>query len=165
MTPSQWQEFCDTTWHIDREITDFLAGSTTKFSGTAWFAKCDEKQWLYSETGKLALPSGQSLHAERRFLWCPVGTADLHAVDVMFEDGRPFHQIKFARDQTSNDTHFCDPDTYEVTYAFDLGVTWSAAWRVNGPRKNYQMSSVYRPCRDAEVPLAPAEYFMHNGAK
>ena len=51
--------------------------------------------------------------ASREYLLRPADTPDV--LDVYFPDGRPFHRMGFAG-QTNQDEHWCDPDTYRVTY-------------------------------------------------
>jgi hypothetical protein len=44
-----------------------------------------------------------------------------------------------------NATHWCDPDTYNVSYTFDVWPRWQSTWDVRGPKKAYKMVSDYRP--------------------
>lgn len=123
-------------WQIAREITDARAGSVSHFSGTAEIAP-DEDRWLYSETGTLVMAHGLKMQAERRYIWKP----DATGIDIFFADSRFFHRL--ALGPTAQASHWCDPDTYEVTYALDAWPLWHSLWRVQGPRKNYAMRSRY----------------------
>ncbi|KUF11504.1 DUF6314 family protein [Pseudoponticoccus marisrubri] len=120
-------------WALSREIRHD-DGSAARFDGLAeWRPEGDGA--LYVEQGTLEMPGQGRFAAERRYRWA----ADLA---VFFEDGRYFHQVP-ARGGT--DTHWCDPDRYEVSYDFADWPRWQARWRVRGPRKGYVMVSSYRP--------------------
>ena len=97
---------------------------------------------VYSESGTLHLPGQPEMHAERRYLWRGAGSL----IEVLFDDGRPFHVFDPAEPRPGAD-HWCDPDSYSVRYDFTSWPDWSAEWQVIGPRKGYSMYSAYR--RDA----------------
>ncbi|MCV3271179.1 DUF6314 family protein [Roseobacter sinensis] len=119
-------------WELTREIRHD-AGAQAVFAGEAiWIP--DEAGLLYRETGTLTVPGGAPMQAERRYLW----RAGLR---VYFEDGRFFHQVP-ATGGTAE--HWCDPDAYTVCYDFSDWPAFSTVWRVEGPRKRYEMSSRYR---------------------
>lgn len=124
-------------WRIDRTIADHLLCRTGRFEGEARFAPSGAGL-LYDEYGVLQFPGEAPLQAERRYLWRPAPSG----IDVLFEDGRPFHTIELAAQRPAA-THFCDPDTYEVQYDFVAWPRWEALWRVSGPRKDYEMRSTY----------------------
>ncbi|MCI5112098.1 MAG: DUF6314 family protein [Marivita sp.] len=124
-------------WQIDRRIRDHLAGTTGQFEGTAVF-RPDGDGLAYHETGHLHLPGHAPFLAERRYRW----REDGGRLTVEFEDGRFFHSFGSADRAAS---HWCDPDTYIVHYDFDGWPIWQAKWEVSGPRKAYEMISVYRP--------------------
>jgi hypothetical protein len=75
------------------------------------------------------------MEAERVYLWRASGAG----IEVLFDDGRPFHRI----DDSAEAAHWCDPDQYDVTYEFGRWPKWSSRWRVLGPRKDYVMVSNY----------------------
>lgn len=127
-----------------RSLTDFLGdwtltrtilqsdGTEGRFEGRARWQATEEGAEYY-ETGHLILPQGR-FAAERRYRWT-------ETLDVFFEDGRFFHSVPAQGGETG---HWCDPDQYDVTYAFGAWPEWSCRWHVVGPRKNYTMTSVYR---------------------
>ncbi len=86
------------------------------------------------ETGMLE-QGGQAFPARRETLW----RATPMAIEVLFDDGRPFHSI----DGTPA-VHDCAPDTYVLRYDFGLWPDWSVRWHVTGPRKNYRAITRYR---------------------
>ena len=90
----------------------------------------------YHERGDLILPGGQRMAGERRYLWRAQGTQ----IAVDFDDGRPFHVFDPADPRAH---HACPPDSYDVRYAFGDWPRWQAMWRVQGPRKDYVMESLF----------------------
>ncbi len=122
-------------WRVTRDIAH-ADGAAAKFEGRARFVQ-DGAKAVYSETGTLRLATGESIKAERRYLWAEdqIGT-----LQVFFEDGRHFHEI--SAEETVAE-HWCGPDTYHVTYDFGDWPSWSSVWRVKGPRKDYCMTSHY----------------------
>jgi hypothetical protein len=122
-------------WSVARQIDDRTAGATLHFLGTATFTP-DPAGLTYAEAGRLALPDGTTLAAERRYLW----RESEDGIAVLFADGRPFHSFGTANPLAA---HWCDPDTYRVAYDFAAWPAWSATWDVTGPRKDYRMRSHY----------------------
>ncbi len=107
--------------------------------GVATFAP-DGEGLIYREEGELRLGKAAPIRAERSYRW---RTGADHRLEVLFEDGRPFHGFSPAKALSAQ--HFCDPDTYEVTYDFSGWPAWRAVWRVRGPRKDYEMTTDYAP--------------------
>lgn len=98
----------------------------------------NEAGMSYREAGRLRVGDQPPINAERRYIWRsrPGGV-----IEVLFEDGRPFHRIDPDDPQ---DRHWCDPDMYAVSYDFSAWPDWSSTWQVRGPRKSYRMVSEYR---------------------
>lgn len=119
-------------WDVSRTITPDQ-GAVAQFGGCATWTK-QGADLLYTEQGTLKIAGARPMHAERRYLW----TADLH---VFFDDGRYFHTVPAGGGDTD---HWCDPDTYTVTYDFTDWPTFQTRWRVDGPRKAYLMTTQYR---------------------
>ncbi len=120
-------------WSIRREIAQ-VDGACGVFSGKAEITN-KGAQWLYVEQGTLTL-GAHTGRAERTYIWVP----EENGFDVLFDDGRPFHPLRFEGGEA---THWCDPDQYDVTYEFSLWPRWQAVWRVKGPRKDYEMRNAY----------------------
>ena len=129
-------------WKVERQISDHLAASSGRFSGSCEFAARDGEADVlyYSEKGTIEFESGEPLEASRNYIYRAGATKN--EVDVLFSDGRPFHTIKLRQTMPS-DTHFCEPDAYDVTYDFRYWPKWSSLWTVRGPRKNYKMKTEY----------------------
>lgn len=120
------------TWEIARTITPH-SGPVARFEGTAcWVPSAQGLDCV--ETGTLRVEGTRPMQAERRFAWAP----DL---SVYFDDGRFFHKIPPRGGRTQ---HFCDPDTYVGTYDFSTWPDFCVTWDVQGPRKDYQMFSVFK---------------------
>ena len=124
-------------WRLDRRIVHD-DGRQNRFEGTATFTKTGPR-FLEDEDG-LFHPgqSAQPLRATRRYFWGQTGDQ----VEVSFADMRPFHCFALGV-STPSATHLCPPDRYEVAYDFSAFPAWRAVWRVEGPRKAYEMTSVF----------------------
>jgi len=125
-------------WQVSRVILH-NDGSKDEFEGEAVFRRSgprliqDEEGWLTSE--RAAAP----MKATRRYIWSGSG----NRLDVAFEDMRPFHSVPLGI-ATPGTTYLCPPDRYEVSYDFTDFPTWSSIWNVEGPRKNYRMTSRFK---------------------
>ena len=124
-------------WSLVREIDDRRAGTAARFEGEARFDGRDGGL-RYREAGMLEVPGHAALRAERVYDWRASGAW----VEVLFDDGRPFHRF-LAADRAAA-RHDCAPDVYEVRYDFADARAWQAEWEVSGPRKAYRMLSLYR---------------------
>lgn len=126
------------SYEIAREIEDRAGDGAMRFSGRLDLLE-DGTGLCWHETGRLDLPGGQVLVAERRYLWRAGGGG---LVDVLFEDGRYFHSFDPGelRPQAGHD---CAPDRYDVAYDFTGWPNFAAHWRVTGPRKDYDSRSTY----------------------
>ncbi len=124
-------------WSLRRTILDRMGDAEGQFEGEATFTSM-EVGLAYHEEGVLAFPGRPALRAERRYFWRdgPGGR-----IEVLFHDGRPFHDIEPGSGATA--THLCAPDLYQVSYDFTVWPRWTATWQVSGPRKDYEMVSQY----------------------
>lgn len=126
------------SWQIDRQIANAV-GPDARFMGVAVFAP-DAAGLVLEERGEMRVEGQAPLQATRRYHWRQ-GAA---GIEVCFDDGRFFHLIEpGGRVQARHD---CAPDLYLVTYDFNAWPRWSSTWVVSGPRKDYRMDSLYRPC-------------------
>ena len=124
-------------WRLTRQIIDVRADLVGHLEGV-----CD---WLPDAAGLRQVEQGvlhygdtPPMQASRSYLWraTPQGLA------VFFDDGRPFHHLR-AGDLT--DRHWCDPDTYDVTYDLGRWPDWTQSWKISGPRKDMQILSRFQP--------------------
>lgn len=124
-------------WQLSRDITDRQAGLAGRLDGTAVW-RPDGTGLRQVEDGILHYGSAPPMRAQRVYLWRE--TAD--GLEILFEDGRPFHRLEAG---TCGDRHLCDPDIYDVTYAFGDWPRWGTTWRVRVPRKNLIIRSRFAP--------------------
>ncbi|MCL3882581.1 DUF6314 family protein [Marivita sp. GX14005] len=124
------------SWAVSRVILDRTAGPC-RFDGTAQFSSTSFGLH-YSEAGRLYLPDHAPIRAERQYLWQSCG----NRIEVKFSNGAAFHTFDPADPRAA---HFCDPDSYSVTYHFENWPIWRSTWIVRGPRKSYRMVTTYRP--------------------
>lgn len=122
-------------WQIERSIKDARMGTNGQLTGSATFTP-NEHGLAYIETGVLHLQGHAPFKAERRYQWRFVDGA----IHVDFYDCRSFHSFDPASPSAS---HWCDPDTYNVTYEFADWPNWRSIWDVTGPKKDYQMITDY----------------------
>lgn len=128
-------------WAVARAIRHD-DGRRAAFEGVARAGR-DGEGLAWREAGRLAM-DGRSWEAERRTLWRPSPEGAPEEVQVLFEDGRPFHRIDLREDRPAG-THPCGRDLYRVRYDFGAWPEWTATWRVDGPRHAYAMLSRHAP--------------------
>jgi Family of unknown function (DUF6314) len=131
-------------------MLDRAAGTRGTFTGVVIFSPDDDGGLRFHEEGTVVWPSvnrpagdGETFTgpATRDYLLRPADTPA--AMDMLFPDGRPFHRMSFSP-EASQDRHWCDPDTYRVTYIRHGEDEFSYAWDVTGPRKDLLLESVLR---------------------
>lgn len=124
-------------WRIQRRIDDRLSGRPGRFEGMARLTP-EGDGLRYREEGRLWLGDGPGFPAHRSYLWLRGDTA----IEVRFEDGRPFHAFR-PEGRAPGTDHPCGRDLYRVTYDFTGWPIWSSEWIVTGPAKDYVMTSVH----------------------
>ncbi|GAC1488869.1 MAG: DUF6314 family protein [Pseudarthrobacter sp.] len=127
-------------WAVERQLLDRSAGTRGTFTGVVIYSPTDDAALILREEGTMRWPTFTG-PASREYLLKPIDRPD--ALDVFFEDGRPFHRMSFAR-EANKDRHWCDPDTYRVAYAYEGPDAFSYAWDVSGPRKDLLLTSLLR---------------------
>ena len=133
------------SWSVDRILLDRTNGTRGTFTGVVRFTALDDGGLSFHEEGTVRLAAGNGKPftgpASRSYLFSP--TESPAAMDVTFPDGRPFHRMSFSPD-ARQDRHWCDPDTYRVSYTLHGPDGFSYAWDVRGPRKDQLLESVLR---------------------
>jgi hypothetical protein len=138
-------------------MLDRAAGTRGTFTGVVIFSPDADAGLRFHEEGTVTWPAvsprpgdGGTFTgpATRDYLLRPADTAD--AMDMFFPDGRAFHRMSFTPN-ASQDRHWCDPDTYRVTYVLHGDDEFSYVWDVTGPRKDLLLESVLR-----RLPAEPA---------
>ncbi|MDP9696598.1 UNVERIFIED_ORG: hypothetical protein J2X79_004178 [Arthrobacter globiformis] len=130
-------------WAVERTMLDRAAGTRGTFTGVVIFSPDGDGGLRFHEEGTVVWPAAAgdtfSGPATRDYLLRAADTAD--AMDMLFPDGRPFHRMSFSP-EASQDRHWCDPDTYRVTYVRHGDDEFSYVWDVTGPRKDLLLESV-----------------------
>ena len=122
-------------WSLTRRI-QHGDGRVDRMTGWADFHRSGE-HLRQDEKGTLEV-NQQRLEAEQSYIW----TALEDRLEVLFNDHRPFHDVPIGVVKPEAE-HFCTPDMYNVRYDFSGWPTWTSIWSVQGPRKNYVMTSTY----------------------
>lgn len=125
------------TWSVDRDLLDRAQGTRGTFTGVVHFVPTPDGGLSLREEGTVRWPAFAG-PAFREYLLRPSGRQD--ALDVFFPDGRPFHRMSFSAD-ANLDRHWCDPDTYRVTYILEGVHSFRYSWDVTGPRKDLLLTS------------------------
>jgi hypothetical protein len=126
-------------WDVKRTITDMRVLETGVLNGEAVFSDGDDCL-NYREKGTLVFGGGAPLVAERSYIW----RFGLERVEVLFEDGRPFHGFDLVGAPQADD-HLCGDDLYKGGYVFVRWPEWKVVWNVEGPRKRYRSETIYTP--------------------
>lgn len=125
------------SWTFERQIDDRLGHQQGWVHGQARFT-AEGDLIRYHEQGALRIGDGPIMTAERSYLW-RFG----ENVEVMFDDGRPFHEFAPTGEGQGSD-HFCGEDMYRVVYDFTNWPGWSSTYVVTGPRKDYTSRTVFK---------------------
>ena len=133
------------SWSVDRTLLDRSSGARGTFTGVVRFTDNADGGLNWREEGTVRWSSGSgapfSGPASREYVLRPADTPAV--LDVYFPDGRPFHRMGFAG-QSSQDVHWCDPDTYRVTYTALGPDECGYRWDVTGPAKDQLLESSLR---------------------
>ena len=127
-------------WNIRRDILDLDSEWLGRMEGQAVFVADGPDVLLYREEGRLKFGGLEDIQATRSYRWYFGADGQ---IAVTFADGGPFHEFRYRRGRAEA-SHYCDPDLYEVAYDFTAWPDWRAEWRVEVPRKDYRMVTVYR---------------------
>jgi len=129
-------------WDVVREIADHRGGRAGEFRGRASFRRVPDRSACavldLAEEGELRFgrhrgPASRSLRYQ--------GRADGSA-DVRFADGRAFFRLDLSFGNCRA-VHLCRADRYAVTVTWLSSDCFTEIWRVTGPDKDYDMTTVY----------------------
>jgi Family of unknown function (DUF6314) len=124
-------------WTVQRDLLDRANGTRGTFSGVVHFVPVNDDGLDLREEGTMRWPAFTG-PATREYVLKTTARAD--TLDVFFPDGRPFHSMSFTP-RANLDQHWCDPDTYRVTYTYEGADSFSYSWDVRGPRKDLLLTS------------------------
>lgn len=128
-------------WSFDRVIEG--QGS---MQGLATFTPLDAERLAYREQGRLKLPNGTELEAEREYVF----RKHDRGFDVFFKESPPrlFHAISLSASDdgalNGSADHLCGADHYQSTYTFRARGGFVVRHVASGPRKDYAMITTYR---------------------
>lgn len=127
-------------WDVLREIADHRAGRSGQFRGTAAFRPAPGSPGVLelTEDGELRFGAHRGPASRRlRYAARPDGAAD-----VRFADGRAFFRLDLGPGSCQA-VHPCGEDRYAVTVTRLSADCFTEIWRVTGPGKDYDMTTVY----------------------
>lgn len=145
-------------WRLRRTIVDRLArgdanrAMRARLDGVADLVDDGAGGLVHVERGTLRLP-GARMAAARRYGWrVEADGDDATRLRLDFDDGRPLARFAAAALERGGRVcarHLCGRDVYDGALAFDAPDdargAWRLAWRVNGPRKDMTIVSVFFP--------------------
>ncbi|QCB98692.1 hypothetical protein E5206_18730 [Arthrobacter sp. PAMC25564] len=131
-------------WSVERTLLDRASGTRGSFAGAARFTETGDGGGLhFHEEGTVSWTSYNggpfTGPASRDYLLRPTDARD--TLDMFFPDGRPFHRMGFS-ERSRQDRHWCDPDTYKVSYTMIGPHEFRYRWDVTGPVKDQLLESV-----------------------
>lgn len=122
---------------MSRLVRDEQAGQNVVADGEA-VLRHDAQGLIYDETVTLRIPGQPAMTGTRRYLWRDAGDR----IAIHFDDERYFHALRLGQ-PSAEDHHDCPPDSYDAIYDFTGWPRWSVRWTVSGPRKSYEMETIY----------------------
>jgi hypothetical protein len=135
------------SWSVERALLDRATGTRGTFSGVVRFTPetGTDGDLLFREEGTVVWNTASGTPftspASREYLLRPSGSPD--TMEMFFPDGRPFHRMGFGPD-SGQAQHWCDPDSYRVSYTLLGPDEFRYRWDVTGPAKNQLLESVVR---------------------
>jgi hypothetical protein len=134
---AQPAEFLAGDWIMTRRIR--FRGTATRglLEGRA-SVRTDGHHSSLNEQGLLRLDGREAMASQRYAL-----TFRGAVVQVHFRNGSFFHEFELRRCGYTTIYH-CGPDQYVGRYRVVDPDVWSLIWCVRGPRKNYDMRTLYR---------------------
>jgi Family of unknown function (DUF6314) len=133
-------------WQFDR-----IVPGVASLLGQASFAPVGRtpSSLRYKEQGDLRLDAGSTYAAACRYLYCLLGAR----IVIEFADGANrgavLHDLSFAASRidarvlVAHHRHSCWPDNYELAMRIAGSDRFETHYRIAGPRKNYEMHTVY----------------------
>ena len=117
-----------------------------RFLGEAEAIRSPDGRVTWLERGLLTLNTGERLQAQRALIFDihgPARTLSLFHGDGPTHGGL-IHRFAFDGTHVANDIHDCPPDRYSARLRLLAPDHFQLTYEVEGPRKGYRMSTVYR---------------------
>ena len=153
---SRLSEFLTGRWSLTRQMTDLTGGGHGSLTGTADFTSLGTAEAAVLRSAGHDAAAGLRQHESGRLTWTDSdgavrdGTAvrtylllptdHAAAMDVFFDDGRPFHRLDL-RTGSWQATHACAPDDYGLDFQVVSADRIDYRWRVRGPAKDLVLTS------------------------
>ena len=139
-------------WIFVRDIAGYAHAQ-----GKARITREGEDTARYEESGEVALARGGTLHATQCYLyrrWPAVPDG----LEILFCESREiFHQLAFKQGSDGSfEAHarfLCAADEYVSDYRFDPAGRLHVQHIVRGPKKNYQINTIF--VRQSDIPASP----------
>ncbi len=138
-------------WIFVREIPGYASAT-----GEARITPEGDGSARYEETALVSLVQGGTLHATRCYFYRRL-PRPANGLQILFCDTQQlFHELEFQqRDDGTLEAHarfLCAADEYVSEYTLDSQQRLRVQHTVRGPRKNYQVETLYE--RQPELPRA-----------
>lgn len=126
------------SWKMTRHVTDLRNDIEASLKGVA-DVSVDGVGLVQEEHGTLSV-GDRTLESSclRRYL-----LQDLARAHVVFEDGRPFHDLDLTNGRWDVE-HRCGDDRYAGQFVVLDADVWAVTWLVTGPTKTLELTSRYR---------------------
>lgn len=135
--PYSLRDWLQGDWQLTRETDDHINDQRYRFAGASQFL-ASQDGLIQHDKGMLSLENGQAFQAEQRYLW----QFSAEQILIKFTDNRLF--LTLSPPFTLCDSqHLCGQDDYVARFEFLSNTEWYVRFQVNGPRKNYVMTSHY----------------------
>ncbi|WAX80966.1 DUF6314 family protein [Streptomyces sp. KMM 9044] len=135
---------------MTRTVRDLAGGGLGRFEGTTFFGPLkgggppEDGGLLHQESGTFTR-QGVPRPTERTLRFLPATGRGAHpggAVDVRFDDGRPFRRLDLSAGRCVAD-HRCAADLYRGESTLLDEDHWRTVWRVRGPAKDLVLDTGY----------------------
>lgn len=130
-------DFLTGDWIMTRRIRFRRTAARGSLEGRASI-RPDGHHFVLSEQGLLRFDGHEAMASQRYAL-----TFHGAVVQVHFRDGSLFHEFEL-RTVGYTATYLCGADQYVGRYRVLDPDVWSLTWCVRGPRKDYDMRTLYR---------------------
>ncbi|GAM29118.1 hypothetical protein SAMD00019534_122940, partial [Acytostelium subglobosum LB1] len=123
---------------VERMTVDGQASFTTMTS------QDDANSLQYEESGILISNDNAGTPVNQRYIYRYQDDRIHVYFDAVPNDGRLLHSLDFINSNLATGHHWCPPDTYDATYEFVNPHEFHLTYCVQGPKKNYKMTTVFK---------------------
>lgn len=136
--------FLEGVWKVQREFKGSYRG---EFTGQATFEPQagEPSAYEYAEQGELTDAEGKRFDARQRYRY-RLTEGQVQVLKQEDSDWIVMHSLDFEMEDgiaTAAHVHLCGQDNYATVYRIDFSGFWEISYTVNGPKKDYRISTVY----------------------